>query len=198
MKLKGYLLLVIVFMLGLSMACMPVVPDGQAGAMRTITGEVVVRDMVDPMPLPAGATITVQALDTSVADAAADVLGEQFIDDAQSLPVSYAIEIDPAAARVEDGAITTSEIDVEITARFGNGHLGGNSYNADYEVNGTQLTLSPVNSTLMACPEERMAREVAFLEALREVTGYNVVGETLELTDEFGNTRLVFFSDEVI
>ena len=45
--------------------------------------------------IPDDATISVQIQDTSLADAPADVIGEQVIDDAGDFPVSYEVSYDP-------------------------------------------------------------------------------------------------------
>ena len=47
--------------------------------------------------LPEGAVVTVQLLDTSLADAPAVTLGEQIIRDARSLPLAFRVGYDPAA-----------------------------------------------------------------------------------------------------
>jgi putative lipoprotein len=48
--------------------------------------------------IPNEATITVQIQDTSLADAPAEVIGEQVITDAEEFPVSYDVSYDPLAA----------------------------------------------------------------------------------------------------
>ncbi len=47
--------------------------------------------------LPEGAVVTVQLLDTSLADAAATLIGEQIIRDARGLPLAFRVGYDPAA-----------------------------------------------------------------------------------------------------
>ena len=49
--------------------------------------------------LPEGAVVTVQLLDTSLADAAATVIGEQIIGDARGLPLAFRVGYDPADIR---------------------------------------------------------------------------------------------------
>ena len=49
--------------------------------------------------LPEGAVVTVQLLDTSLADAAATIIGEQIIRDARGLPLAFRVDYDPAAIK---------------------------------------------------------------------------------------------------
>ncbi len=55
---------------------------------------------------------------------------------------------------------------------FGKG--GCNTYNAGFTLTGEVLTFSPAASTMMACPEDQMAREQAFHQALASVDGFDI------------------------
>jgi heat shock protein HslJ len=76
------------------------------------------------------------------------------------------------------------------------GQVGGaggcNRLSGSYQVNGEQLSLGPVTSTMMACTEG-METEQAFLKALGQVKGWKVTGQQLDLLDSSGKTvaRLV-------
>lgn len=79
------------------------------GSADTVSGEVRFHREVD---LPNGATVTVKLLDTSLADASAVELGEVVIEDAESLPVAFSIEYDPA--EVDSRAEITLQARVEV------------------------------------------------------------------------------------
>ena len=55
-----------------------------------------------------------------------------------------------------------------------------------YKVEGENLTLGPGPSTRMAGPPEAMAREGAFMDAMKQVTSYRISGSSLTLGDANG------------
>lgn len=62
------------------------------------------------------------------------------------------------------------------------GSTGCNQFFGSYSTgDGTTIRLDPSGSTMMACSEELMRAEKAFLGALRATTGYRVAGSSLEL-----------------
>jgi uncharacterized lipoprotein YbaY len=79
------------------------------GSDNTVTGEVRFHRDVE---LPAGATVNVKLLDTSLADASAVELGRDVIENTQSLPVSFSIEYDPND--IEGRAEITLQARVEV------------------------------------------------------------------------------------
>lgn len=73
---------------------------------------------------------------------------------------------------VDDRGVTLQFDFDEKTVR-GNG--GCNSYSASFEIHGSDLSISPAMSTLMACfPEEIMNQETAFHQVLAKVDSYEV------------------------
>jgi heat shock protein HslJ len=86
----------------------------------------------------------------------------------------------------------------EVTAQFEgeqmSGSAGCNSYSATVTKEGTELTVSEVTATKMACPEPDglMAQEEIYLSTLGTVTGYQQVGVTLALVDSEGEPVLLF------
>ena len=74
-----------------------------------------------------------------------------------------------------------------ITAVFGeDGTLSGNAscntYNAPYEVNGSNITIGLAATTMMACPGEGvMEQENAYLAAISTAATYSIQGDVLEL-----------------
>jgi heat shock protein HslJ len=90
----------------------------------------------------------------------------------------------------------------EVSARFGNdgkvvGSAGCNHYGADYNLNGTALSVSPPISTKMYCgePEGIMEQEARFLELLGSAAGCRVEDDRLEITDASGATVLTFVKE---
>jgi heat shock protein HslJ len=76
--------------------------------------------------------------------------------------------------------------DVTVTAQFGaDGTLGGsggcNSYGGPYTVDGDQITIGPLASTMMACAEEIMDQEIQYLAALESAATFSVSGVQLEM-----------------
>ncbi|QYZ80332.1 META domain-containing protein [Methanofollis formosanus] len=90
----------------------------------------------------------------------------------------------------------------EITAVFNEdgqvaGSAGCNRYFASYEVNGTEMTIGPAGSTLMACLNEDVAeQESTFLGLLGTVKSFAIEGDRLSLMDENGTAVLVFAKAE--
>jgi heat shock protein HslJ len=84
-----------------------------------------------------------------------------------------------------------------ITAAFDTqGRLGGssgcNSYSAQYQVSGSNMTIGQASGTLMACAEPVMAQEGDYLAALAATATYSISGNKLSLEDSSGEPRLVF------
>ena len=78
--------------------------------------------------------------------------------------------------------------DTTLTADFGkdgtlSGKAGCNTYSGGYKVNGNQITIGPLASTMMACsdPEGVMEQEAQYLAALQSAATYQIEGNVLEL-----------------
>ncbi len=87
----------------------------------------------------------------------------------------------------------------EITALFSeDGTLGGsagcNTYNAPYEVDGSNMTIGPAATTRKMCAEPvgTMEQEAAYLAALGRASTFNIVGDLLELSSSSG-TRIAAY-----
>lgn len=79
----------------------------------------------------------------------------------------------------------------EITAVFAeDGKLGGsagcNNYATSYEISGAFISVGPVASTMMMCPEDIMEQEGAYLAALESATTYAIEGKQLSLLNSEG------------
>jgi heat shock protein HslJ len=85
-------------------------------------------------------------------------------------------------------AVTGALEGTTLTAEFGkDGTLGGNSgcntYSGGYKVNGDQITIGPLASTMMACsdPAGVMDQEAQYLAALQSAATYQIEGNVLQL-----------------
>jgi heat shock protein HslJ len=99
--------------------------------------------------------------------------------------------------RTADGEIQAAQTYLEPPSiRFSQGEVGGNAtcnrFFSSYTLEGDLLSIQPGGSTLMACPEEFMVQEQAFLTALPQVASYRVTGDQLELLDAEGDVVLSF------
>ena len=75
-----------------------------------------------------------------------------------------------------------------LTADFGkdgtlSGNSGCNTYSGGYKVNGDQITIGPLASTMMACSEPAgvMEQEAQYLAALQSAATYQIEGNVLQL-----------------
>lgn len=119
------------------------------------------RDSMAGMPFPLTVTVTEtgQTL-TGCGGASADLL-----DGAWSVA-------EVAGAALPDDAGVTLVMDAPGARVYGKG--GCNTYNAGFTLTGEGLSFSPAASTMMACPEDQMAREQAFHRALSSVDGFDI------------------------
>jgi heat shock protein HslJ len=91
----------------------------------------------------------------------------------------------------------TSPIDgTELTATFTpDGQVGGNAgcntFTGGYKLDGTSLTAGPLASTMMACEQDVMDQETAFLAALQTPTTVEPSGNTVTLRAADGATQVV-------
>jgi heat shock protein HslJ len=88
----------------------------------------------------------------------------------------------PADAQQTEAHLLFGSTGRRLTGSGGCNHLSGS-----YAVDGRQLELSRLVTTMMAC-ERGMETERAFLQALELVRAWRIAGRTLELLDESGGT----------
>ena len=90
----------------------------------------------------------------------------------------------------EEGGLTAVLPNTTITIEFEDGRINGsagcNNYFADATIASNSLSLGPIGSTRMACPDPIMRQEADFLAALEAVTGFTVSGEQLTLQYDGG------------
>jgi len=86
-----------------------------------------------------------------------------------------------------------------LTADFGkdgtlSGNSGCNTYSGGYKVNGDQITIGPLASTMMACsdPAGVMDQEAQYLAALQSAATYQIEGNVLQLRTKDDALAAVF------
>lgn len=84
-----------------------------------------------------------------------------------------------------------------ITLMLAGGQAGGfggcNSYGATYQVEGGNISINEINSTLMACANESVTeQEQRYLLALESASSYELEGKHLRITYDDGEGLLVF------
>lgn len=95
-------------------------------------------------------------------------------------------------------AIVSVIAGTEVTAVFDDegtvaGSAGCNRYFASYEVNGTEMSIGPAGTTLMACMNEDIAeQERTYLALLNTTASLAIEGDRLSLMDENGTVVLDF------
>ena len=94
-------------------------------------------------------------------------------------------------------AVTSVLIGTTLTAEFGedgniSGNSGCNTYRGAYTVTGDQITIGPLATTRMACPQEIMDQETQYLAALQSAATYRVEGTKLELRTKDGALAVNF------
>ena len=87
--------------------------------------------------------------------------------------------------------------EIRTTAVFGaNNALGGNSgcnrYSTTYKITGERIEFSPIISTKMACPGERMKQETLFFGIMEKVKNYKTQDGFLIFYDKSKKNVLKF------
>jgi heat shock protein HslJ len=97
------------------------------------------------------------------------------------------------------GGVTSLIIGTEISANFGEdgqltGNSGCNSYFAEYETDGDNISIGPAGSTEMAClePEGVMEQEQQYLAALATAATYKLEGLNMEMRTSEGSLVATF------
>jgi heat shock protein HslJ len=94
-------------------------------------------------------------------------------------------------------AVSSVLIGTEVTAEFTAdgtvaGSAGCNRYSGTYRSTGDQLTFYSLASTKMACADDVMSQEGAFLVSMGEVATFAIEGEQLTVSDGSGALLLGF------
>ena len=123
-------------------------------------------------------------------------------------PLTFAAQLAPEALPLvgtawqvssiaQGSAVQSALAGTQLTAGFAddgtiNGSAGCNTYGGTYTTSGDALSFSPLGATQMACAEEVMAQESAFLSAMEQVASYEIEGTQLRLLDADGAMLLGF------
>jgi heat shock protein HslJ len=96
-------------------------------------------------------------------------------------------------------AITSVLGGVDMTTTFAaldvTGNTGCNTFSGPYQVEGDEITIGRLASTMAACPTEELQRqETDFLAALRLATTFRVTGNRLDLLRRPGDTIAATFA----
>lgn len=86
----------------------------------------------------------------------------------------------------ETAAVTSPIVGTQVVVAFGpdgilSGTAGCNQFSGGYGVEGANITIGPLMSTMMACADDVMAQEVAVIAALEGAATWSVSGTTAEL-----------------
>ncbi len=74
------------------------------------------------------------------------------------------------------------------------GTSGCNRYFGRATAESGRLSVGPLGSTMMACPQDAMDQEQAYLAALQAAASYTIEGSELRLSPAAGQPTLVFAS----
>ena len=94
-----------------------------------------------------------------------------------------------AVSSVLNGTEVTAAFTADATV---SGSAGCNRYSGSYTWTGDQLSFSPLASTKMACADDVMAQESAFLASMEQVASFAIEGSQLTLADGSGALLLGF------
>ena len=94
------------------------------------------------------------------------------------------------------GGVTSVLTGTELTATFGAdggvaGSSGCNQFRGNYTVSGDTISIGPLATTRMACPEPIMTQENEFLAALQAATRFDLTAQRLTLRSSNGATQVV-------
>ncbi len=86
----------------------------------------------------------------------------------------------------ETAAVTSPIVGTQVVVTFGpdgivSGTAGCNQFSGGYGVEGSNITIGPLMSTMMACADDVMAQEAAVMAALEGAATWSVSGSTAEI-----------------
>lgn len=95
------------------------------------------------------------------------------------------------------GAVSSLVNGTEVTALFDakgtvSGKGGCNNYNGPFTLDGSNIKIGPVASTMMACEEAVSKQEMAYFKALGNATTYSIQSDKLELRSADGALQVSF------
>lgn len=117
-------------------------------------------------------------------------------DDDAEAPAS----LDGSSWTLVEGMDVTIPDDVAMTIAFEAGRASGsggcNRFTGSYDQDGELISLDRVASTRMACDEEVMSAERAYLSALESVSSWSATGGVLVLSDSSDQALLRYEASE--
>lgn len=87
----------------------------------------------------------------------------------------------------DSGMYVLFEVDGSIK-----GHGGCNRFFGSLEKSDSGIAVGPLGGTRMACPEEIMDREMAFMDAVQKTRDFRSGSDRMNLVDEGGNVLATF------
>ncbi|MBA3869842.1 MAG: META domain-containing protein [Anaerolineae bacterium] len=98
------------------------------------------------------------------------------------------VSMGPTVAPV--AAIADAAVNIDFTQQGVSGSSGCNQYSGTFIYNNNTLAFSPLVSTQLACADNIMAQESAYVAALQSATGYQIANGQLQIT--YADGVLVF------
>ncbi len=102
--------------------------------------------------------------------------------------------------QTSEGETVDAIPDSGAQAKFENGEVSGtsgcNRFFGSYEVDGNSISIGPLGSTLMACPEPLMEQEFGFTSSLQSAATHEISDDTLTLSDAAGEVVVTFVEGE--
>ena len=106
--------------------------------------------------------------------------------------------LDGTSWTLVEGTGVTTPNDVSLTLQLEDGRVSGsggcNRFTSSYEEEGNSISFGSVASTRMACPDEIMSAERAYLAALGSAAWWSASGNELVLSDSSGEELLRYES----
>jgi len=87
-------------------------------------------------------------------------------------------------------------VDIGVNAEFHGSTISGvsgcNSYNADYEATGNEISIGPIAGTKKICPHDEQDVEDRYLQLLAGAATFEVEGRSMSMNDAQGTPVLQF------
>ncbi len=101
-----------------------------------------------------------------------------------------------------ENAMVSALPDTYVTANFNDGEINGsagcNNYFGSYEATEDTISIGPLASTMMLCPDPINEQERLFLAALESAATYQIIVNRLELISEDGALAAMFHAAEPV
>ena len=102
--------------------------------------------------------------------------------------------------QTSEGETVDAILDSGARAEFENGEVSGSSgcnrFFGPYEADGDSISIGPLGSTLIACPEPVMEQEFGFLSSLQSASTFEILVDRLTLSNAAGDIVVTFVEGE--